>query len=211
MSTPASDRHGTAPLLVALTGGVASGKTRVSDRLAELGVPVIDTDIVARQVVAPGTPGNQRVAEAFGPEIIDKTGALDRRALRERVFASDAQRRKLESILHPLIEQETRRQIAEHDSADYVVVVVPLLVESGVFADADRVIVVDVPEAVQIDRLTKRDGIDNKQALAMLRAQASRQQRLERADYVIDNTGSIDDLQTRVDRLHRELCAEVTR
>jgi dephospho-CoA kinase len=192
-------------MLVALTGGVASGKTSVSDRLAAQGVPVVDTDLIARQVVAPGSPGLDRVVEAFGPDILDASGDLDRRALRERIFARPELRERLEAILHPLIETEARRQVASHHETDYVVLVVPLLVESGLFTDADRVVVVDVPEAVQIDRLLERDNVDRGQAESMLAAQASRSDRLAAATDVLDNSGSIEDLMQATDRLHGKL------
>lgn len=192
-------------MLVALTGGVASGKTSVSDRLAAQGVPVVDTDLIARQVVAPGSPGLDRVVEAFGPDILDASGDLDRRALRERIFARPELRERLEAILHPLIETEARRQVAAHHQADYVVLVVPLLVESGLFTDADRVVVVDVPETVQIDRLLERDNVDHHQAESMLAAQASRSDRLAAATDVLDNSGSIEDLMQATDRLHGKL------
>lgn len=196
-----------APMLVALTGGVASGKTSVSDRLAESGVPVVDTDRIARQVVAPGSPGLEEVVKAFGTEILDSTGGLDRRALREMIFAHPQQRTRLERILHPLIEKEARQQIARLDDTPYVVLVVPLLVESGLFGDAERVVVVDLPEALQIERLLERDGVDRQQAESMLSAQARRSQRLAVATDVIDNSGSLDDLMQATDELHRRLTA----
>lgn len=201
--TRQEDRSG--PLLVALTGGVASGKTSVSDRLAARGVPVVDTDLIARQVVAPGREGLEEVVDAFGPEVLDPSGALDRRALRERVFADPRQRERLEAILHPLIEDEARRQIERHLEADFVVLVVPLLVESGLFRDADRIVVVDLPESMQIERLVERDGVDRRQAEAMLAAQAKRDDRLAVATDVIENTGSMEDLEQATDDLHDRL------
>ncbi len=196
-----------APMLVALTGGVASGKTSVSDRLAERGAAVVDTDLIARQVVAPGSPGLEEVEKAFGAEILDSTGGLDRRALREMIFTDPQQRTRLEGILHPLIEKEARRQIARLEDAPYVVLVVPLLVESGLFDDAERVVVVDLPVALQIERLLERDGVDRQQAESMLSAQAKRSQRLAVATDVIDNSGSLDDLMRATDDLHRRLTA----
>ncbi|MDZ7789821.1 MAG: dephospho-CoA kinase [Xanthomonadales bacterium] len=199
--------HRSEPMLVVLTGGVASGKTSVSDRLAYKGAPVIDTDVIAREVVSPGSPGLDRVVETFGADILDESGALDRRSLRERVFARPQQRRRLERILHPLIEKEARRQIARFQSADYVVLVVPLLVESGLFEDADRVVVVDVPESLQIRRLLARDGVEREQAEAMLAAQASRAERLAVADEVIENSGTLEGLRQASDALHERLVA----
>jgi dephospho-CoA kinase len=188
------------PMIVALTGGIASGKTAVSDRFANLGVPVIDTDRIARDVVAPDSEGLAAVREEFGAEVVDD-GVLDRAALRERIFADAEARGRLEAILHPRIADEARRRIAEVD-APYAILVVPLLVESGLFEDADRVLVVDVPERTQVERLEARDGMSREQAEAALAAQASREQRLARADDVIVNTGSLDDLAAEVDRLH---------
>jgi len=197
------------PMIVALTGGVASGKTAVSDRFAERGVPVVDTDVLAREVVAPGSPGLAEVEAAFGAEIIDADGALDRSALRQRIFDDPDARNRLERILHPRIAEEARRRLAS-EAAPYAILVVPLLVESGLFEDADRVLVVDVPEAVQIERLIARDGGTRDQAEAMLAAQASREQRLARADDVIENTGTLEDLRRRVhalDATYREVSA----
>jgi dephospho-CoA kinase len=194
-------------MLVALTGGVASGKTRVSDRLGALGAPIVDTDLIARDVVAPGTTGLKEVRQAFGPRVLDDAGKLDRHELRRIVFADSNARTRLESILHPLIEREARRRVADHADADYVVLVVPLLVESGLFRDADRVVVVDVNESTQLERLQARDGIDRDQARAMMDAQASRQDRLALATDVIDNNGDLESLEHRVDALHDKLVA----
>lgn len=195
------------PLLVALTGGVASGKTSVSNRLAENGAPVVDTDLIAREVIAPGSDGLDQLVEEFGPEILDDDGTLDRRMMRERIFEQPLQRERLEAVLHPLIEREARRRIAQHQDADYVVLVVPLLVESGLFGDADRVVVVDVPESIQIQRLLERDGIDRAMAESMLSAQATREKRLASADEVIDNSGSLKELRQAIDELHERLTA----
>ena len=191
------------PMIVALTGGVASGKTAVSERFAALGVPVVDTDVLAREVVAPGAPGLAEIEAAFGPEIVAPEGGLDRAALRQRIFDDPAARRRLQAILHPRIADEAHRQLAALD-APYAILVVPLLIESGLFADADRVLVVDVPEQVQVDRLVKRDGSTRDQARAMLAAQATREQRLARADDVIDNTGTRAELMQRIDELDLE-------
>lgn len=195
------------PMIVALTGGVASGKTAVSDRFADLGVPVVDTDLLAREAVAPGSPGLAEVAAAFGPEMIGPGGDLERAALRRRIFDDPAARDRLEDILHPRIADTARRQLAALD-VPYAILVVPLLVESGLFEDADRVLVVDVPEEVQIERLMKRDGSTREQAEAMLAAQASRERRLAQADDVIENTGTLESLYSAIralDEKYREL------
>jgi dephospho-CoA kinase len=189
----------TRPRIVVLTGGIASGKTTVSDRLAEAGVRVIDTDVIARQVVKPGTPGLARIVEVFGPAILQPDGALDRRALRQRVFDSAAARKQLEAITHPLIREQVRRDIEAAGSEAVIVLVVPLLIESGLFGDADEVVVVDVPEGIQIDRLRQRDGMSEDQVRKILDAQASREERLARADHVIDNSGTQRQLEERVD------------
>lgn len=199
----------TKTMVVALTGGVASGKTAVSDHFAELGVPVVDTDVLAREVVAPGSPGLDEVGAAFGPEMITAAGQLDRAALRKRIFDEPGARIRLERLLHPRIAGAARRRIERLDTA-YAILVVPLLVESGLFEDADRVLVVDVPEDVQVRRLMRRDGTSRQEAEAMLEAQATRDQRLARADDVIENTGTRDELRRRVaelDRKYREIAA----
>ena len=196
-----------ASLVVALTGGIASGKTAVSDAFAALGVPVIDTDLIAREVVAPGSPGLAEVVAAFGASIRAPDGSLDRAALRQIIFTNAGARARLEAILHPRIATEARRrlQTVQHP---YCILVVPLLVESGLFEDADRILVVDVPEALQIQRLMRRDRADRDQAEAALSAQISREQRLARADDVIDNSASLVALQASVaelDAFYREL------
>jgi len=187
------------PRIVVLTGGIASGKTTVSDRIAEAGIRVVDTDVIARQVVKPGTPGLARIVEVFGADILQPDGALDRRALRQRVFDSDAARKQLESITHPLIRDRVHQDIEAARSDPVIVLVVPLLIESGLFGEADEVVVVDVPETVQIDRLKQRDGIAEDQALKILRAQVSRNTRLAKADHVIANNGTLRQLEERVD------------
>ncbi len=208
MTRPPSQRR---PLLVALTGGIASGKTAVSDRLGELGATIIDTDLIAREVVAPGKPGLERIVAGFGRNVLKPDGSLNRAELRRRVFTNPQDRILLESITHPLIEQEVKARIGAADQADYIVLVVPLLVESGLFRNADRVVVVDLPEPVQIERLTARDGIDEDQARAMIDAQATRESRLAIADHVIDNHATLAELDTQVQALHEQLLSHKTR
>jgi dephospho-CoA kinase len=195
--------------VIALTGGIASGKTAVSDRFAALGASVVDTDRIAREVVRPGRPGLSLLSDAFGSSIVDSAGQLDRAALRERIFADDAARAKLNSLLHPLIETAAAAEV-EVANGPYVILVVPLLVETGLFGDADRVLVVDVPEAVQLERLQGRDGVTAAQARAALAAQATREQRLAVADDVIENSGSLAELDAQVaglDQRYRTLFA----
>lgn len=190
-------------MVIALTGGVASGKTAVSNRFAELGAPVVDTDVIAREVVARGSGGLAAIKAEFGAEMITGEGTLDRAALRRKIFDEPGARTRLEDILHPRIAEESRRQLAGLE-APYAVLVVPLLVESGLFSDANRVLVVDVPESVQIERLMQRDGSTREQAEAMLAAQASREQRLAKADDVVENNGTLAELNARVDQLDRK-------
>lgn len=190
------------PLLVALTGGIASGKTAVSDMFAALGVPVLDTDQIARDVVAPGMPALLELVKTFGSEILDATGKLDRKRMRERVFSSPEDRARLEAITHPAIREELSNRSARA-GGPYQVHVIPLLFESSRAQDYDRVLVVDCPEEEQIRRLMARDNTTIEQARSMLAAQATREQRLEAADDVIVNTGTIEDLKRFVETLHR--------
>ncbi len=199
----------TTPFTVALTGGIASGKTAVSDRFAALGASVVDTDRISREVLEPGSDGLEEVCRAFGQGVLGADGGLDRAAMRERVFSDEAARRKLEAIVHPRVRRRARALVREA-TGPYVVLVVPLLVETGLFQDADRVLVVDVPEEVQVERLVSRDGGTREQVRAMLDAQATRQQRLSVADDRIDNSGGLDDLDkavARLDAIYREKAA----
>lgn len=186
---------------VGLTGGIASGKTAVADIFASLGAGVVDTDQVARDVVAPGQPGLEAVRREFGESVIRASGELDRRALREVVFADPVARRQLESLLHPLIRARTLEAL-EQMRTPYAVAVVPLLVETGFGDWVDRVAVVDCPREIQLERLMNRDGIDLDRAESMLSAQAGRQTRLAAADDVIDNGGSPESTHCQAQRLH---------
>ncbi|MFA7321779.1 MAG: dephospho-CoA kinase [Dokdonella sp.] len=187
---------------VALTGGIASGKSEVERRFAARGVEIIDADLVAREVIAVGTPGLARIVAAFGSTVLGPDGALDRKAMRERVFADADARHRLESIIHPLVRTTLQERAARVRSA-YGMLVIPLFVESGEYHWVDRVLVVDVPRETQIQRLCARDGITEELAEAMLAAQASREQRLAIADDVIDNTTSLAALDDNVEALHR--------
>lgn len=189
-------------LRVGLTGGIASGKSTAARRFAELGVTVIDADEIAREVVAPGRPALAEITARFGAGVLTPAGELDRRALRERVFADSRERHDLEAILHPRIRAEMARRAAAA-AGPYVILVIPLLVEAGERADLDRILVVDAAEEAQIARLRSRDGGSPEQARAMLAAQASRAARLARADDVLHNDGSVDALRAGVDALHR--------
>jgi dephospho-CoA kinase len=190
-------------LRIGLTGGIASGKSTVAGRFAELGVPVIDADEAARAVVAPGRPGLAQVLERFGSDVAGENGELDRRALRELIFKDRGSRRDLEAILHPLIRADMERN-AELAVGPYVVMAIPLLVEGGARDRVDRVLVVDVDEVVQLQRVRARDGCTEEQARAILASQASRSVRLAAADDVLLNTGTVTELRQAVDRLHEE-------
>jgi dephospho-CoA kinase len=188
-------------LRIGLTGGIASGKSMVSQRFAELGVPVIDADVASRAVVEPGTAGLAEVVRRFGAGILGATGELDRQALRKLIFVDPALRQALDAILHPLIRAEMGRQAAAA-VGPYLVMVIPLLVEGGVRDHLDRVLVVDADEALQLERLQSRDGSSREQAQAILAAQAGRAQRLSAADDVLINGGSVAELRQAVDGLH---------
>ena len=194
------------PFRVALTGGIASGKTTVANLFAELGVPLIDTDVIARQVVEPSQPALAEVVAAFGPEVLDADGRLDRRRMRERIFADPGAKRQLEAILHPAIRAEMERQSREAGGA-YQVLVIPLLTEGGRRDHVDRVLLVDVPEVLQVERLMWRDGVSREQAQASLNAQATRAERLAMADDIVRNTGRVDDLREKVAELHEKYLA----
>ncbi|MEX0731494.1 MAG: dephospho-CoA kinase [Aquisalimonadaceae bacterium] len=189
-------------LVIGLTGGIASGKTAASDYFARLGVPVVDADVIARQVVEPGQPGLQAVVAAFGAEVLDKSDRLDRTALRKQVFSDPEARRKLEAILHPRIRQRLRQELATANGP-YAVVVVPLLVESAMQDMVSRVLVVDVPELVQRQRVQQRDGGTPEQADAVIAAQTGRGERLAAADDVIRNTGTLEQLHRQIETLHQ--------
>lgn len=189
-------------LLIALTGGIASGKSAVAEEFAKLGVPVLDTDQIARDVVAPGMPALGQLVAEFGSEILDANGRLDRSHMRERVFSDPEQRRKLEAITHPAIRAELARSSAAA-GGDYQIHVIPLLVETGRAEAYDRVLVVDCPEEAQVVRVMGRDGASREQAEEILAAQASREERLNAAHDVIENTGTLADLQRFVQTLHR--------
>jgi len=197
------------PYLVVLTGGIASGKTAVSDQLAGTGILIIDTDVVAREVVKPGTVGLDEIVRVFGEDVLQSNGALDRRALGLRVFDSPAARKQLEAITHPLIRDQVRADVDAARDQDVVVLVVPLLIESGLFEDADEVVVIDVPERIQRERLTLRDDISVDQAGKIMAAQTSRKTRLGHADFVIDNCGTRDQLEDRVTAYLRGLKARL--
>lgn len=192
---------GARPIRIGLTGGIASGKSTVADLFAEHGASVVDTDIIARQLVEPGSTALAEIEAMFGGEVIDAQGSLDRAAMRKIVFADDAARERLEAILHPRIREETRRQV-QAAVGDYVMVVVPLLIESPLRDDVDRILVVDCSEETQLRRLLARDAESEEQARRILAAQASRAQRLAAADDIIRNDDDMKFTKSQVDALH---------
>lgn len=189
-------------LVVGLTGGIASGKSLVGAMFVKLGATLIDTDVVAREVVAQGEPGLAGVVAEFGRGVLSPSGELNRAALRSLVFSDDAKRVQLESILHPLIRSRTRAKL-QNLEAPYALVAVPLLVETSFGELVDRILVVDCPESLQLERLMRRDAIPKPEALAMIRAQADRATRLKAAHDIVDNGGTTDATRRQVELLHR--------
>lgn len=186
---------------VALTGGIGSGKSAASDIFAELGAGMIDADIVGRALVQPGQPALHTILREFGPDLINRQGELDRAVLRRRVFANPVQRHRLEAIMHPLIRDAMWRQAKQTD-APYVMLVVPLLYENQAHYPVDRILLIDVPEAMQRARIKQRDKLDDDEIDRILASQSSRAQRLQIADDVIQNTGTLADLRRMVQRRH---------
>lgn len=188
------------PFVVGVTGGIAAGKSTATDFFAARGVPVLDADIAAREVVAPGSPGLAAVRSAFGDAVIATDGSLDRRKLRELIFADDSRRRTLERILHPRIHARIRQQLAKLD-APWVILSVPLLVNSELRELIHRILVIDAAPEVQIKRVMARDEIDADQAGKILAAQSTREERLAIADDVVDNSGDPKALTAQLERL----------
>ena len=194
------------PMIVALTGGLASGKSSVARRLEALGVPVIDADVVTRRLVEPGQPALAEIVDVFGAGVLDGRGRLDRARMRERIFDDEGERRALESILHPRVRHAMQAFAASSD-APYVVFVIPLLVETRQADRMDRVIVVDAPRALRAARAAARDGSPPETIAAMIDSQATRADRLAVADTVIENAGDLATLHEHVDAAHRECLA----
>jgi dephospho-CoA kinase len=190
---------------VGLTGGVASGKSTVSEILDELGAVVIDADVLAREVVAPGSEGLQEVVEAFGPELLTADGELDRPAMGAIVFSDTDKRKVLEAVIHPRVRERAAEIEATAGREDVVVHDIPLLAETGQANGFDAVIVVDVPAETQVERMVELRGMTREDAEARVAAQASREERLAIATHVVDNSGTLDDLRGRVTEVYREL------
>ncbi|TNH05442.1 dephospho-CoA kinase [Testudinibacter sp. TR-2022] len=196
--------------IIGLTGGIGSGKSTIADLFAELGVPIVDADVVAREVVAPGSPLLVQIAEYFGQQVITAEGVLDRAALRQIVFADKEKTEWLNQLLHPAIRQRMLSQL-QQQTALYVLWVVPLLIENKLTEYCDRVLVVDVSEAVQLQRAVRRDNNNIQQIKKIMQAQVGRQQRLAKADDVINNdrilSESKNDLRAQVLQLHQHYLA----
>ena len=193
-------------LRVGITGGIGSGKTAVTDWLAQKGIIIVDADVVARLVVAPGTPALAEIADNFGAEYLLPDGQLDRPALRQLVFADESKRKLLETITHPKIRKELATQLRDA-SSPYVVLSSPLLLEGNQSEMVDLIVVVDVPESLQIERTMARDQNDEALVTKIMAAQCDRETRLSRADIVIDNSESLDTLYHRTGALHQTLLA----
>ena len=192
---------GTSTFRVGLTGGIASGKSTVAKLFEALGVPLIDTDVLAREIVAPGQPVLQRIAQRFGARMLAADGTLDRAALRAHVFADPSERKALEELMHPAIRALVEERAATA-GGEYQIHVIPLLVETDGRSRVDRVLVVDCSEELQIRRLQARDGVTTEQARAILHAQVTRAARLAAADDVITNEGALESLRDAVETLH---------
>jgi len=191
-------------LVIGLSGGIGSGKTAVSDRFIALGIHVVDADIAARTIVEPNKPAWQDIKEFFGNEVPLEDLTLNRTWLRQQVFADTDKRKKLEEFTHPRIRAEIIRDLDNSNSA-YTLLVSPLLIESGQIKLVEKVIIIDVPEALQIERTCSRDNNDSEQVKRIIAAQLPRDKRLEHADWVIDNSEALETLDARIEALHQEL------
>ncbi len=187
--------------VVGITGGIGSGKTAVTNYFADLGITIVDADIASRVVVEPGRPALAAIAEHFGTDLLLPDGTLNRPAMRREIFSDPEKKRWLESLLHPAINAEVHRQLEEATSP-YAIFVSPLLVEGTHGSLCDRVLVVDVPEELQLQRTMARDNNDAEQVKRIIASQATRAQRLARADDVIENTSTLDALRAQVEALH---------
>ena len=188
-------------LAVGITGGIGSGKSAAADRFSELGVPIIDADVIARQIVEPGRPACRKVIDAFGDEVASDDGGLNRAKLRKIIFSEPEKKTLLENILHPEIHAEILRQIAEL-STPYTIVVIPLLAESKRQYPLDRILVIDAPAELQVSRVCARDDQSESEVKRVIQLQSSRPDRLAIADDVIENTGTLQSLNNAVDALH---------
>jgi len=198
-------------LVIALTGGIGSGKTSVADALAEMGAAVVDTDAIAHELTARGKAGAREIARVFGNDYLNSDGALDRPRMRDLVFKDTEAKHKLEAILHPMIRTEVRARIqaaAAKGDAPYTVIVVPLLIETGAYRDlSQRILVVDCDEAQQVKRVMQRSGLTADAVRAIMAQQATREERLRHADDIVRNDGDIAALHAAVEALHQRYMA----
>jgi dephospho-CoA kinase len=198
-------------LIVGLTGGIGSGKSKVAELFSRHGIDIVDADLISRDVVLPGSEALEKIKQRFGNTIINADGGLDRPALRQIIFADSSQRRWLEDLLHPLI-RERIITLLEKSGSPYTVLMSPLLFETGQHQLTDRVVVVDVPEEIQLKRAMHRDNNSEQQIRAIIDSQSDRSKRIEQADDVIDNSGSLEQLELAVAKLHHSyLCLSDTK
>ena len=188
-------------LRIGLTGGIGSGKTTVANAFTSQGIPVIDTDLIAHELVEPDLPALESIVSAFGDNILDKNGHLKRDKLRGLILADEGKREKLESILHPAIRNEVEDRINKLH-ATYCILVIPLLIETGLTDMVDNILVVDVSKSIQIERVKSRDKLSENEILSIISIQCTREERLKVADEVITNEGSLEDLALQVSQLH---------
>ena len=199
MAAPAASGPG---LVVGVTGGIGSGKSTAARLFAECGAGLVDTDEIALRLTQPGQPAVAEIARRFGPQYLTPAGALDRQRMRSHVFSDPAAKAQLEAILHPLIRMQVAEQVRASD-APYVLVLIPLLVETGGYPTlVQRILVVDADETVQIARTMARSALSEEQVRGIMRTQASREQRLAAADDIIDNNGDLEQLRLQVQALH---------
>ncbi|MDF1644099.1 MAG: dephospho-CoA kinase [Pseudomonadales bacterium] len=189
-------------LIIGLTGGIGSGKTAASDHFQQLGITIVDADVASRTVVEPGKPALKKISERFGPEMIQEDGGLNRALMRTRVFATEEDRLWLESLLHPLIAEEIIQGL-KNSKSPYSILVSPLLLETAQATMASRILVIDVPVDLQVERTMSRDNNSEEQVRAIVAAQSDRQQRLAKADDVIVNDQDLKHLHQEVEKLHQ--------
>jgi len=195
-------------MIIGLTGGIGSGKTAVSDTFEKLGITVVDADLASRVVVEKGKPCLEEIAKHFGDNILNESGELNRAKLREIIFNSDSEKSWLESLLHPAIAEQIKHELNASKSP-YTILVSPLLLETNQRDFCDKILVVDVPVEIQMERTTKRDGVSADQVKSIIKSQINRDERLKLADEIIINEGSIEDLEMIVRELHEKLISEL--
>lgn len=189
-------------LKIGLTGGIGSGKSTACEIFSELGVPVIDADVIAHELVKPGMPAFNEIKKIFGTEIISSDGTLDRKIIRDKIFANEIDRKKLENILHPAVYEEISIQVKNINSK-YCIISIPLLLETNASKTVDRILVIDVPRELQLERASNRDRTNKSDIDAIIDSQISRKDRLSAANDIVDNKGNINDLRKKICDLHK--------